>query len=116
MTDDKKPDLYKLFTALLLQILLFPANALIYVKMAGSIWGWFLAHRWGDGPTDGEWFGLSVIYMLWSYKTDKGDDDEAKKIAASPIVSVLNRFVTRWFILGGLFAVAAITGTLLGWK
>lgn len=90
-----------------------PVTALIGCAACRLLWGWFLAAEYGDGPSNGAWFGVSTILgMIVQASTPRKTGDGSQDTTLSSLVGSI---ATRWATIGLVLVVARFVGAVCGW-
>lgn len=94
--------LFFLFTA--------PLVVLMTAFSCETIWDWYLAPAYGEGPSTREWFGVALIWeALRTHTSPKRDDEE------SVIVFMLKAAAKNGLMMSVLLLMAAIIKWMAGW-
>ena len=103
------------WAAIGLALVLSPITALLSAKTMHTLWGWFVARDYGDGPSLAAWFGLSEIATivlsgaLLHVARKEADKD------ANPFMQVIGQSIGMWFGFALILGFAWVTGFALHW-
>lgn len=101
----------KILSLILLVLGVCLVDSVLTALFAYQVWWSFLSLQYGDGPTVGAWFGISLIVgaIMTSVTTvsDGGNPPTAS--------SIITRSLSRWVFLACALLMAMFAGALAGW-
>jgi hypothetical protein len=111
MTDDSKlTDLYQAILAMVLGLIVYPAQVMIEGYAGSIVWRWFLVERLhAPAVSTTTCVGISILaHLLWPYSIPKTDSTK------TPLAKLVEGFFSWALRLGILFGLAAIVHAVGG--
>ena len=101
----------KILSLILLVLAVCLADAILTGLFAYQVWWSFLSLQYGDGPTIGGWFGISLIVgAIMTSVTTVSDGGSLPTVS-----SIITRSLSRWVYLAAALILAMFAGALAGW-
>lgn len=112
-----KRDPRDLVLAALIGVVIAPFTSIVQALAVRLMWTWFLAPQYGDGPTLRAWFGVIVVFDLFTISlTTSIQRTRSTPLPKNIIVHIIESSITHLFLFGIVIATAAISRDLWGWS
>jgi hypothetical protein len=97
--------------AILVGALLSPFTGMLRALAYRLLWSWFLAPQYGEGPTLQTWFGIGVLYSLFSFRQAR-----AGELPKNVVWHAVENAIVGLLVLGTAIVAAAMARVVWGWR
>ena len=110
-TAEPKQDPRDSMLVILVGALLSPFTGMLRALTYRLLWNWFLAPQYGEGPALQTWFGIGVLYSLFSFHQARSGE-----LPKNVVWHVVENAIVGLLVLGTAIVAAAMARVVWGWR